>query len=162
GDAVVPIPRLVDVEDYLDYLSNRVLPDAAVRAALEKLWSASAFPGTQTSTASLDCVSCGIDLPRAMQRLGARAFMVVVQDFQDPYSLNVKQLMKCCVEEITPDGRLIPLCAYNSVGYREQVRAQMSGVPVADIVPNAIELRPLIADSPYRSKIARDARSVGH
>ena len=63
--------------------------------------------------------------------------MIVIQDFQDPYTLNVKQLMKCCVEEITPDGRLIPFCAYNSVGYREQVREQMSGVAVADVVPNA-------------------------
>jgi hypothetical protein len=96
--------------------------------------------------------------------------MVVVQDFQDPYTLNVKQLMKCCVEEITPDGRLIPFCAYNSVGYREQIRAQMSGVSVADVVPNATELRPLVADSPYGSKIARageltrpgrDATNVG-
>jgi 7,8-dihydro-6-hydroxymethylpterin dimethyltransferase len=164
GDTVVPIPRLVDVDDYLDYLSNRVLPDAAIRAALEKLWSASAFPGTQTSTVSLaataphlECGSCGLDVPQAVRRLGERAFMVVVQDFQDPYTLNVKQLMKCCVEEITPDGRLIPFCAYNSVGCREQVRAQISGVPVADVVPNATEMRPLIADSPYGSKIARGA-----
>ncbi len=58
--------------------------------------------------------------------------MIVIQDFQDPYTLNVKQLMKCCVEEITPDGRLIPFCAYNSVGYREQVRAQLSGTAVDD------------------------------
>ena len=64
------------------------------------------------------CPSCARS-PRA-------AFMIVIQDFQDPYTLNVKQLMKCCVEEITPDGRLIPFCAYNSVGYREQVRAEMS------------------------------------
>jgi uncharacterized radical SAM superfamily Fe-S cluster-containing enzyme len=64
--------------------------------------------------------------------------------------------MKCCVEEITPDGRLIPFCAYNSVGYREQVRAAMSGVPVADVVPNALPLAPLLTDSPYGSKIARD------
>ncbi|WP_214631508.1 hypothetical protein, partial [Mycobacterium tuberculosis] len=41
---------------------------------------------------------------------------IVIQDFQDPYTLNVKQLMKCCVQQITPDGRLIPFCAYNSVG----------------------------------------------
>ena len=26
-----------------------------------------------------------------------RAFMIVIQDFQDPYTLNVRQLMKCCV-----------------------------------------------------------------
>jgi hypothetical protein len=81
--------------------------------------------------------------------------MIVVQDFQDPYTLNVKQLMKCCVEEITPDGRLIPFCAYNSVGYREQVRAEMSGVAVADVVPNAAPLQPILADSRYGSKIAR-------
>jgi 7,8-dihydro-6-hydroxymethylpterin dimethyltransferase len=96
-----------------------------------------------------------------MRELGERAFMVVVQDFQDPYTLNVKQLMKCCVEEITPDGRLIPFCAYNSVGYREQVRAQMSGVAVADVVPNASELRQMIADSPYGSKIAHTGRLAG-
>ncbi|MQA27702.1 MAG: radical SAM protein, partial [Micromonosporaceae bacterium] len=62
----------------------------------------------------------------------------------------------CCVEEITPDGRLIPFCAYNSVGYREQVREQMSGVRVADVVPNARPIQSLLAESPYGSKVARD------
>ncbi len=78
--------------------------------------------------------------------------MIVVQDFLDPYTLNVRQLMKCCVEEITPDGRLIPFCAYNSVGYREQVRSQMSGTEVADVVPNAIQLQPLLVETRYGSK----------
>jgi uncharacterized radical SAM superfamily Fe-S cluster-containing enzyme len=161
---VVPIPRLINLDEYLDYVSNRVMPDQAVRAALERLWSASAFMGAETTVrslettaAELECATCGIDLPQAIKELDERAFMIVVQDFQDPYTLNVKQLMKCCVEEITPDGRIIPFCAYNSVGYREQVREQMSGVKVADVVPNAIELRPLVTDSPYGSKIAGDS-----
>lgn len=160
---VVPIPRLLNVEDYLDYVANRVLPDDSVRYALEKLWSASAFMGTDTTreqlaaaASALDCAeACGVNLPEALADLDERAFMIVIQDFQDPYTLNVKQLMKCCVEEITPDGRLIPFCAYNSVGYREQVRAELSGVPVADVVPNATELQPLLADSPYGSKVER-------
>ena len=159
---VLPIPRLLRVEDYLDYVSNRVVPDYAVREALEKLWSASAFMGTATTedrlratAEALDCAdACGVNLPEALANLTDRAFMIVVQDFQDPYTLNVKQLMKCCVAEITPDGRLIPFCAYNSVGYREQVRAKMSGVAVADVVPNATELAPLVVDSPYGSKVA--------
>jgi 7,8-dihydro-6-hydroxymethylpterin dimethyltransferase len=166
GDAdfgVVPIPRLLNVEDYLDYVSNRVVPDHTVREALEKLWSASAFMGTDTTeeklraaAEALDCAdACGVNLPEAIADLSGRAFMIVIQDFQDPYTLNVKQLMKCCVEEITPDGRLIPFCAYNSVGYREQIREQMSGVPVADVVPNATVLQPILVDSPYGSKIAR-------
>ena len=31
-------------------------------------------------------------------------------------------MMKCCVGELIPDGRVIPFCAYNTAGYREQVR----------------------------------------
>jgi tetraether lipid synthase len=171
GFGVVPIPRLIQVADYLDYISNRVVPDDpddTVRGALEKLWSASAFMGSATTedtlrqaAAALNCAeSCGVNLPEAIANLTDRAFMIVVQDFQDPYTLNVKQLMKCCVAEITPDGRLIPFCAYNSVGYREQVREQMSGVKVADVVPNATELQPLLTASPYGSKIARSGVRV--
>jgi uncharacterized radical SAM superfamily Fe-S cluster-containing enzyme len=163
GFGVLPIPRLLNVEDYLDYISNRVVPDESVREALEKLWSASAFMGTDTTeerlraaAEALDCAdACGVNLPEAIANLTDRAFMIVIQDFLDPYTLNVKQLMKCCVEEITPDGRLIPFCAYNSVGYREQVREQMSGVPVAGVVPNATPLRELVTDSPYGSKVTR-------
>jgi hypothetical protein len=98
-----------------------------------------------------------VNLPEAIANLTDRAFMIVIQDFQDPYTLNVKQLMKCCVEEITPDGRLIPFCAYNSVGYREQVRAQMSGVPVDQVVPNALPLADRLTTTPYGSKTARAA-----
>ena len=162
GFAVLPIPRMLEVADYLDYVSNRVVPDYGIREALEKLWSASAFMGTgvteerlAAAARALDCAdACGVNLPDAMADLTDSAFMIVIQDFQDPYTLNVKQLMKCCVEEITPDGRLIPFCAYNSVGYREQVREQMSGVPVANVVPNALPLQPLLTDSPYGSRIS--------
>ncbi|MEN3614496.1 radical SAM protein [Plantactinospora sp. ZYX-F-223] len=169
GFGLVAIPRLLNVADHLDYVANRVMPDSAVREALEKLWSASAFMGTDSTSeqlsaaaAALDCAdACGINLPEAIADLDERAFMIVIQDFQDPYTLNVKQLMKCCVEEITPDGRLIPFCAYNSVGYREQVREQMSGVPVADVVPNALPLRAVLADSPYGSKVAATTDGAG-
>lgn len=166
GEHVVPIPRLLDVQDYLDYVSNRVIPDLAIREALEKLWSASAVLGTDTTieqlqkaAAALDCANaCGINLPEALANLTDRVFAIVIQDFQDPYTLNVKQLMKCCVQQLTPDGRLIPFCAYNSVGYREQVREQLTGVAVLDMVPNAAPLAGLLADSPRGSKQALDRK----
>jgi 7,8-dihydro-6-hydroxymethylpterin dimethyltransferase len=163
GENVVPIPRLVNVDDYLDYVSNRVMPDMSVRGALEKLWSASAVPGGDdgNTTAPLECATCGIDLPEALQEIGDKSFMIVIQDFQDPYTLNVKALMKCCVEEITPDGRLIPFCAYNSVGYREQVREQLSGVPIPTIVPNATGLQPVLLTTRYGSKTAGTGNGNG-
>ena len=157
---LVPIPRLLQVEDYLDYVSNRVVPDHDIREALEKLWSASAFIGTDTNdhrlttiAEALDCAdACGVNLPEAVTTITDNVFMIVVQDFQDPYTLNVRQLKKCCVEEITPDGRLIPFCAYNSVGYREEVREQMSGVHVDPVVPNALPLQPILTPTTHGSK----------
>ena len=171
---VLPIPRLLPMDRYLDYLANRVLPDPSLRSVLEGLWSASSVPGSDAmvdglaaalgslglpgdgdelaGSALAACASCGLDLPEALEDLAAKAFMIVVQDFQDPYTLNVRQLMKCCVEEITPDGRLIPFCAYNSVGYREQVRQQLSGTPVATVVPNATDLAGLLVATRHGSR----------
>jgi hypothetical protein len=162
GENVVPIPRLIKIEDYLDYVSNRVMPDMDIRAALEKLWSATATPGTEMTQEQLECAVCGIDLPESLKSLTDQAFMIVIQDFQDPYTLNVKQLMKCCVEEITPDGRLIPFCAYNSVGYREEIREQLSGVAVPTIVPNAADLQPVLLTTRYGSKTHGDGDGDGN
>jgi 7,8-dihydro-6-hydroxymethylpterin dimethyltransferase len=128
GDDVVPLPRLVDVEDYLDYVTNRALPDLEVRTALEGLWSAKAAGGSGPVAERLECVACATAMPAELREVAARGFMVVIQDFQDPYTLDVEKLRKCCVSEITPDGRLIPFCAYNSVGYREEVREEMSRI----------------------------------
>ena len=154
--------RALDTDDgfpwvgEVDYVSNRVMPDMSVRGALEKLWSASAVPGSTANTDQLECATCGIDLPEALKSIADKSFMVVIQDFQDPYTLNVKPLMKCCVEEITPDGRLIPFCAYNSVGYREQVREALSGVAVPTIVPNASPLQPVLLTTKYGSRTVGD------
>jgi uncharacterized radical SAM superfamily Fe-S cluster-containing enzyme len=126
GRDLVPLPRLVDVDRYLDYVTNRAVPDLEVREALEGLFSAKAAGGTQPTAERLECVACSTGLPGELREVAARGFMIVVQDFQDAFTLDVEKLRKCCVSEIVPDGRLIPFCAYNSVGYREQVRAQRS------------------------------------
>ncbi|HZD64718.1 MAG TPA: hypothetical protein VE152_01325, partial [Acidimicrobiales bacterium] len=174
GEDVVPVPRLVPIESALDYLANRALPDTSLRELLEGLWSASAVPGSEATTAALTevlagaglgegvgdlaeealsfCASCGVDLPGALGDLAAQAFMIVIQDFQDPYTLNTKTLQKCCVHELVPDGRIIPFCAYNAVGYREQVREALSGAPVPDLVPNATELDPLLATTAHGAR----------
>jgi len=154
-EGLVPFTRLLDIEDYLDYLSNRVMPDPAVKHALERMFSSSATPGAERTL--LACEGCGIDLPAELSTLEDRVFTLVLQDFQDAYTLNVRQLMKCCIEQITPDGRLIPFCAYSSVGYREQVRAELSGVAVPQSVPNARQLRPLLRPTRYGSMTADGA-----
>ena len=118
GSDLIPLPRLVDVDDYLDYVTNRAVPDLEVKEALEGLFSASAAGGTERTGERLDCVACGVGLPAELREVAARGFMIVAQDFQDPYTLDVRKLQKCCVAEIVPDGRLIPFCARSATASR--------------------------------------------
>lgn len=131
GDNVTPLPRLLDVDNYLDYITNRVVvdPAAEIRAALEGLWSSSAVPGTPKAGAdfAVTCAACGLlggDLD--IGALAERMFVIMLQDFMDPWTFNQKNLMKCCKEILLPDGKQVPFCAYNTVGYREQAREQIA------------------------------------
>ena len=124
---VTPLPRVVEVDKYLDYVTNRTLPEVRpeILEALEGLWSASSVPGSDPAAARFECASCDLSFTNETAYLKKHVFMIVVQGFADPYTLDLKALMKCCVGELIPDGRMIPFCAYNSVGYREQVRSAL-------------------------------------
>ena len=123
---VTPLPRVVEVEKYLDYISNRVIPEVRpeILTALEGLWSAASVPGTLRAVRRF-CSACNIGFKSDAAYLKKHIFMIVIQGFGDPATLDLKALMKCCIGELIPDGRIIPFCAYNSVGYREQVRAAL-------------------------------------
>ncbi len=145
GKEVVPLPRMLEVDRYLDYITNRAFPRVPsaedIQSAMEKLWSASAVAGAE-STARLIQAACGeglCDLPpgmwgdnfdsspttQSLRDLKKCVFQIGIKDFMDAYTFNVKQVMKCCVAVLVPDGRAIPFCAYNSVGYREAVRDRL-------------------------------------
>jgi len=145
ADQVTPITRLLDVSAYLDYLKNRTLPGLSdeLLAILERLWSSSAKVGSDAAADDLRraaggalprtragdrCEACRSALPlgaHVPRDLARHVFMVNTRDFMDPWTFSVKNVMKCCVEFIVPDGRMIPFCAYNSVGYRERVTAEL-------------------------------------
>ena len=126
GDEVTPLPRLVNVDEYLDYITNRVWPDPAadIKQALEAMWSSSAAPGSEKLGEDFSCAACNADFSLP-SNVAKHIFAVSIKDFQDAWTFDIKKLMKCCVEIATPDGRLIPFCAYNNVGYREDVKQEL-------------------------------------
>ncbi len=132
GDRVVPLPRIVNVYEYLDYITNRVVPDFSVeiRGALEGLWSSSSVAGSQKSLdqLSLSCQACGLPDVATIGQLASRMLMIMVQDFMDAWTFNQKNLMKCCKEFLLPGNKQVPFCAYNTIGYREQARAQLEAL----------------------------------
>jgi uncharacterized radical SAM superfamily Fe-S cluster-containing enzyme len=146
GDNVIPVPRVLPVEQYLDYIQNRSMPalDNELLQILERLWSSSAPVGSEhlsldlataigqpllgNSRSAERCPSCHAYLPISQHTprdLGRHIFMVSIRDFMDPWTFHMKNAMKCCLNFLTVDGRMIPFCAYNSVGYREQVTKEL-------------------------------------
>jgi hypothetical protein len=146
GDSVIPVPRLLPVEQYLDYIRNRSVPalDNELLQIMERLWSSSAPVGSERLSMDLApflkqpllkngrsaerCPSCQVSLPISQHTprdLGRHIFMVSIRDFMDPWTFHMKNVMKCCVNILTVDGRMIPFCAYNSVGYREQITKEL-------------------------------------
>jgi uncharacterized radical SAM superfamily Fe-S cluster-containing enzyme len=131
GDQVTPLPRIVNVHDYLDYISNRVLPDFSleVKRALEGLWSSSSVAGSQKSVDQvlMSCQACSVP-DFSLGDLAKHMMMIMLQDFMDSWTFNQKNLMKCCKEFLLPGGKQVPFCAYNNIGYREQARKQLEAL----------------------------------
>lgn len=145
GDDVIPVPRLLDVEHYLTYLENRTMPalEKELISTLEALWSVAAAPGMDTTSSLISqiastydsarsgdhnrdarCKACRSGLPlsqHAPRELAKHVFMISTRDFMDDWTFNTEDITKCCIGVLIPDGRAIPFCAYNTVGYREQV-----------------------------------------
>jgi uncharacterized radical SAM superfamily Fe-S cluster-containing enzyme len=147
GDEVIPLPRVLEVDRYLTYLENRTMPalEQDLILALEALWSASATAGSRSTTTQIQraiagkdhsdsgrgdgrsaerCSACRGALPlseHTPRELAKHVFMITTRDFMDVNTFNTSDLLKCCIGVLIPDGRTIPFCAYNTVGYREQV-----------------------------------------
>ncbi len=125
GEQVMPIPRLLNVDDYLDLATNRTAVDfsAELQPVLEALWSMAAVIGGEKTTSAL-ARACNIKAPSTLdyQSLREHFFMIQLHGFMDEYNFDLKRLMKCCVHQLLPDGRAVPFCAYNNLGYREQVK----------------------------------------
>lgn len=72
------------------------------------------------SACNMDCPLCFADaggFPEGLEGVEGimdHFFMIMFQDFLDPWTFNQKSVMKCCKEILLPDGKQIPFCAYNA------------------------------------------------
>lgn len=62
----------------------------------------------------------------ALEEFHKKALFVGAMHFQDMYNLDLERLKRCGVHYVTPDKRLIPFCAYNNLGYRDEVERKFS------------------------------------
>jgi len=117
GKRLYPVTDYIDVRAYLDVYGDKVScgPEGCdwISSALDKLWSMSAVPGSGKVLENV-----GVLAPPV--RPAEDVMTIQVHAFQDPWTLDVQRLRKCCIHVAT-DDKLIPFCAYNNL-YRGRQR----------------------------------------
>jgi uncharacterized radical SAM superfamily Fe-S cluster-containing enzyme len=54
-----------------------------------------------------------LDLDVFLREVAIRSFTLSAMAFQDADNLDLERLIGCCISVISPDGMLVPFCAYN-------------------------------------------------
>jgi len=114
GGAVVPLTGLIDPNILIEGGRNTIVyeQDETVRDGVFKLFATNHSPASGAQSLR-DLLCC---LPRldAPAQLGYdNIFRVLIMQFIDAWSFDVRSVKKTCVHIVHPDGRLIPFDTYN-------------------------------------------------
>jgi hypothetical protein len=53
------------------------------------------------------------DFDRFLARARTHTFSLSAMAFQDVWNLDLERLRGCCIHVVSPEGNLVPFCAYN-------------------------------------------------
>jgi uncharacterized radical SAM superfamily Fe-S cluster-containing enzyme len=125
GAAVVPLTRFVTPETLVAKGRNTIVVerDEDLRAHVFELFATNHSPESQAC--SLSDLLCCLPQVQAPADLGYRnVFRVLIMQFIDAYSFDLRAVKKSCVHIAQPDGTLIPFDTFN-LFYRDGRRAQL-------------------------------------
>ena len=121
GGAVVPLTGLIDPKILIEGGRNTIVyeQDDAVRQGVFKLFATNHSP--ESGAQSLRDLLCCLPRLNAPTALGyENIFRVLIMQFIDAHSFDVRSVKKTCVHIVHPDGRLIPFDTYN-LFYRDDL-----------------------------------------
>lgn len=88
-------------------------PESAAEGAEKaRAFVAQKWVAPQQATPPQDGPSLG-EWDAFLERARTHAFSVSGMAFQDAWTLDLERLADCCIHVVSPDGRIIPFCAYN-------------------------------------------------
>jgi len=114
GDATVPLTRFVSPETLVAKGRNTIVVerDEALRAHVFELFATNHSPESQAC--SLSDLLCCLPSVQAPQEWNYRnVFRILIMQFIDAYSFDLRAVKKSCVHIAQPDGRLIPFDTFN-------------------------------------------------
>ena len=112
---VVPLTGMIDPQILINAGRNTIVfeEEQAVRDGVFKLFATNHSP--KSSAGSLrDLLLCCLPRLAASPDLTYKnIFRVLIVQFMDAYSFDVRSVKKTCIHIVHPDGRLIPFDTYN-------------------------------------------------
>ncbi len=121
GGKVTPLTSMIPPDVLLNAGRNTILyeQEEAVRASLFKLFATNHSP--KSGAGSLRELLCCLPKVLVPDSLGyENIFRVIIMQFIDAHSFDVRSVKKTCVHIVHPDGRLIPFDTYNMF-YRDEL-----------------------------------------
>lgn len=127
GEKTLPLTRFIDPAGLIAGGKNTIVfeNDPELKGQLFKLFSTNHSPESQAGAlADLLCCLPKIDAPHLSYE---NVFRVLIVQFMDVYSMDIRALKKSCVHIAQPDGKMIPFETYNIFhrGQRKELLSQI-------------------------------------
>jgi uncharacterized radical SAM superfamily Fe-S cluster-containing enzyme len=128
GGDVLPLTRYCDASALVAGERSTIVfeHDRELRDRVFRLFSTNHSPASQASCLSdLLCCLPRVEAPAALDY--SNVFRLLIVQFMDRHSLDIRALKKSCIHIAEPDGRLIPFEAYN-IFYRGAGRERLATI----------------------------------
>jgi uncharacterized radical SAM superfamily Fe-S cluster-containing enzyme len=115
-----PLTRFLDPQTLVEGAGNTIVfeRDASLKDQVFKLFSTNHSPESQANCLSeLMCCLPKISAPQALDY--RNVFRVLIVQFMDAQSLDIRALKKSCIHMALPDGRMVPFESHN-LFYRDE------------------------------------------
>ncbi len=135
GDEVIPINKFVDVDGFLEEMGKIAESIGKTRFAklkLIKLMKLSKYIDEKEMPEGMNLKDIIKEIlgrrdKKSLSKFHWQSLYIGAMHFQDLYNYDIERVMRCGIHYVTPDGRIIPFCAYNSgPTYREEVEKRFS------------------------------------
>ena len=125
GERLIPLSRWIDPQSLLLNLGGNTIcyeQDPNLRQHLQGLLRTS--PQSMAQKLKLQC--CLPLLPAAGSPINYQdVFRVVIMQFMDAWSMDLRSLKRSCVHIVAPDGRLVPFETYNLLHRKQTCKPKL-------------------------------------
>ncbi|VVB61567.1 7,8-dihydro-6-hydroxymethylpterin dimethyltransferase [uncultured archaeon] len=141
GDKIIPLEEFVDIGRAYKLLKELSFEDLGTNVgklkAATKLYSkVSKIVNKEKAPKDVDVASMIVDVllkKGGTDKFVLRSMMIGSMHFMDPYNYDIDRVQRCVIHYVTPDGRIIPFCAFNVLPefYRDKINKKF-GIPIAE------------------------------